>query len=206
MVFSLILWTTLPGLGQAIYKTLHTFGGQDGAEPRGPLTLASNGCLYGTTGHGGTFDQGALFKINRDGSGYALLHSFMGTNGNPALPDGTSPNGGLVQGSDGSLYGTTAYDYYTEINGYGLLFGDGTAFKIKIDGSGYQVIKRFLGDNNGGVPNSGLIQSTNGLLYGTTSYGGFYGNGVILSSRIFQAPWADAREACCRARMVRFMA
>ena len=45
---------------------------------------------------------GAIFKINGDGNGYALLHHVQ-TNG----VDGGWPVDSLVQGPDGTLYGTT---------------------------------------------------------------------------------------------------
>jgi uncharacterized repeat protein (TIGR03803 family) len=53
--------------------------------------------LYGTTAYGGAHGSGGIYRRARDGSRFALVHSF----------DGGSPYGGLTVGSDGALYGTT---------------------------------------------------------------------------------------------------
>jgi uncharacterized repeat protein (TIGR03803 family) len=108
-----------------------------------------------------------------------LLRSFAGTNGNPALPDGGLPNAGLVQGADGALYGTTTVNYQVQVGDLGLVFGNGTVFKLNLDGSGYRVIKRLAGANDGANPYGSLLQATDGLLYGTTELGGAYGEGVV---------------------------
>ena len=47
--------------------------------------------------------HGAIFKVKKDGSGYAVLRSFAGS------VDGSSPWAGLLKGSDGIFYGTTQY-------------------------------------------------------------------------------------------------
>lgn len=154
------------------YAVLRSFTGTagDGAVPyqEAGLVQGSDGALYGTTFYGGNGGDGTgssglgtLFKINTDGSGYAVLRSFTGAPG-----DGANPSTGLVQGRDGSLYGTTQ-------NGGS---GDGTVFKLNTDGSGYTVLRKFSGD--GAHPESRLIQGTNGMLFGTTFLGGV-GNGTV---------------------------
>ena len=80
----------------------------------------SDGDFYGTTSSGGTNgDNGTVFKITSAGA-LTSLYSFTGGN------DGGSPWAGLVQGSDGSLYGTT------ELGGSNSL---GTVFKISTNGA-----------------------------------------------------------------------
>ena len=83
-------------LGQdgSAYAVLHTFTGNpgggkpvDGSNPVAPLLEGSDGALYGTTGYGGTNGEGTVFKMNMDGSGYIVIHSF-------AVQDGTTPYGG----------------------------------------------------------------------------------------------------------------
>ena len=54
------------------------------------------------TGAGGTSDRGTVFQMAPDGSGYAVLHSFTGGG-----TDGALPTAGLIQGADGTFYGTT---------------------------------------------------------------------------------------------------
>jgi len=149
------------------YTVLKTFTGTDGdgANPHEALVQGSDGVLYGTTSYGGSGGGGTVFKLNLDGSGYAVLRSFTGTDGDGAYPFGT-----LVQGSDGALYGTTnngGTDDY------------GTVFRLNTDGSGYTQLKRFTGGPDGAGPYGGLIQGTDGALYGTATYGGDCDFGVV---------------------------
>src|SRR5215471_9475029 len=64
------------GLAQT-YTVLHPFEGafDDGATPQAGLALAGN-TLYGNTGDAGADWSGVIFRINTDGTGYALLHNF----------------------------------------------------------------------------------------------------------------------------------
>ena len=58
---------------------LHQFvGSSDGRLPQARLVEASNGALYGTTSAGGISNRGTIFKINKDGSDYQILHHFAG--------------------------------------------------------------------------------------------------------------------------------
>ena len=76
----------------------------DGARVYGGVIEARNGLLYGLTGEGGISNQGTIFRLGRDGSGYQVLRSFTGAAG-----DGAQGFGGLTEGSDGLLYGTTRF-------------------------------------------------------------------------------------------------
>jgi uncharacterized repeat protein (TIGR03803 family) len=169
-------------LAGAVYTVIHNFlmTGGDGCNPQDALLVATNGCLYGTTQNGGTYDQGAIFKMNTDGSGYSVVHSFAGTNGPGLLSDGALPSAGLIQGTDGALYGTTPFDYEVQVSGqqqgssYTLAAGNGTIFKLNPDGSNYRVLKNFTGGAYGYGPSGALVQATNGLLYGTTGAGSLF--------------------------------
>ena len=93
--------------------------------------------------------------------GEVVLHSFDGT-------DGATPDAGLIQGSDGNFYGTTA--------GIGMGFGssNGTVFKITPAGA-LTTLYSFCGQPNcadGAHPQASLIQGSDGNFYGTTQYGG----------------------------------
>ena len=91
------------------YTSLYTFGNSptDGANPYAGLAQGSDGNFYGATSGGGTSTNcpggcGSVFRISPKGS-YTNLYSFDGSPN-----DGAAPHAGLVQGSDGNFYGTTA--------------------------------------------------------------------------------------------------
>ncbi|MGA9778380.1 MAG: choice-of-anchor tandem repeat GloVer-containing protein [Limisphaerales bacterium] len=95
-------------------KTLYSFtGGIDGADPYAGLVQGSDGNFYGTTVSGGTYTNGTVFEIGTNGV-LTTLYSFNTGH------DGRNPYGGLVQGRDGSFYGTTVFGGAG--NGYGTVF------------------------------------------------------------------------------------
>jgi uncharacterized repeat protein (TIGR03803 family) len=86
------------------YAVLHNFAGQaagDGADALGSL-LISGSKMYGMTAQGGTANLGTIFDMNLDGTGYTVMHNFLG-----GLTDGAGPQGDLTL-VGGSLYGMTA--------------------------------------------------------------------------------------------------
>ncbi len=153
-------------------STLHDFAGGtgDGAVPSGDLVAGPGGTLYGTTSQGGISNVGTVFRMNAGGTGYTNLHHFSGV----GTGDGGNPYAGLVLATDGFLYGTTQ-------NGGSNNFG--TVFKIGTNGTGYVVLHHFAGVSaqDGRLPIGQLIQVSDGLLYGTTYYGGTNDVGSIFS-------------------------
>ena len=133
------------------------------------VILGNDGVLYGTAEYNGSDNEGEVFKLNTDGSGFQVLHTFTGP-----LGDGAEPDAALVQGSDGALYGTTMLGdsiyYYSD--------GYGTVFKLNTNGSGYQVLYTFSPASDGGGPSAALIQGSDGMLYGTTTQYGTNGSGT----------------------------
>ena len=143
------------------YSTVRSFDGShgDGQNPAGPVIEGSDGMLYGTTSNGGSNDVGTVFKMRKDATGYTLIHSFSTNN-----LDGRQPHDGVIQGKDGYLYGST------QLGGSN---GSGTVFKMKTDGTAYQILHSFgLSGGDGTRPFAGLIEASDGLLYGTTYYVG----------------------------------
>jgi len=142
--------------------TLHSFVGADGSDPVTGLVQAKDGNLYGTTKRGGANDyDGTVFKISTSGA-LTTLFDFKGTNS-------FSPRGGLVQGSDGNLYGTTFN---------GGAHGRGTVFRIAPEGV-LTTIHSFNGSGDGQWPAAAVFEGQDGYFYGTTSYGGTYGDGTV---------------------------
>jgi uncharacterized repeat protein (TIGR03803 family) len=134
-----------------VLTTLYSFFESGAAY--GTLVEAADGNLYGTTSSGGIFYFGSIFRISKSGT-LTTLHSF-------SFRDGQSPYGSLVQGSDGYLYGTTSY------GGHDVLYG--TIFKISTTGT-LTTVHTFDG-LDGGAPYAGLIQASDGNLYGTALFG-----------------------------------
>ena len=148
--------------------TLHNFGGADGSQPLAGLAAGSDGNFYGTTNLGGSHGAGSVFKVTPSGQ-FTILHSFCSK---AACADGQSSYAGLIQASDGNLYGTTLS---------GGTQGHGTVFKITKGGI-FSTLYSFCAQSgcaDGEFPQTGLVQASNGNLYGTTILGGAYGSGTI---------------------------
>jgi uncharacterized repeat protein (TIGR03803 family) len=143
--------------------TLHSFQQlilADGYQPYAGLMQARDGNLYGTTNRGGVGRVGSIFKVTPNGT-VTQLASFA------YQPDGADPYDALVQGANGSLYGTAAA-------GGG---GAGTVFEVSTFG---QITKLYnIGSHGESSPVAGLVLATNGDFYGTTSVGGTYSCGTI---------------------------
>jgi uncharacterized repeat protein (TIGR03803 family) len=145
------------------YSILHSFSGSDGAYPYASLIMDSSGNLYGTTCDGGVSNDGTVFKLGTSGGNFAVLHSF-------SITDGAFPVAGLVMDSSGNLYGT-AY--------YGGSSYSGTVFKLAASGN-FTVLHNFAGyPNDGAYSLAGLVIDASNNLYGTTSSGGAYADGMI---------------------------
>jgi uncharacterized repeat protein (TIGR03803 family) len=92
-----------------------------------------------------------------------ILHDFTSANNG-----GVYPYAGVMQGSDGNFYGTTAY---------GGSSGDGTLFKMTPAGVLTNLTSFY--SSIGVYPVASPIQGSDGNLYGTTNEGGFYGYGTV---------------------------
>jgi uncharacterized repeat protein (TIGR03803 family) len=92
------------------------FDAADGGYPFGGVVQGSDGSFYGVTADFGAFNQGTVFRVSPSGN-LTNLHSFLGG------VEGSNTRSVLVQGIDGSFYGTT----FT-----GGLYGSGSVFKISV--------------------------------------------------------------------------
>jgi uncharacterized repeat protein (TIGR03803 family) len=166
--------------------TLHTFNGTDGSSPNGTLVQAADGNFYGTTFQGGAncsvVGCGTVFKITAGGT-LKTLYSFCSQTG---CTDGQYPVGGLVQATDGNFYGTTSQG---GIIGSCSNYGCGTVFKITPTGT-LTTLHSFDG-MDGANPQAGLMQATNGNLYGTTTGGGTYDVGTVFSLSVGLGPFVE---------------
>ena len=141
-------------------STVHVFDrrGGEGTAPQARLAVLGDGSFYGTAARGGEADLGTIFALTPDGA-FRTLHQFA------AAEVGRVPQGGLVAGRDGKLYGTTVYG-----GGNG-----GTIFSVTATGI-LETVYQFPVDGSAGAyPQAALIQGGDGTFYGTASSGG--GNG-----------------------------
>lgn len=149
----------------------------DGAAPTGPLVAGADNYFYGTASLGGTNGRGTVFRIAFDGTGFQVLHHFSeatvdATTELPENADGATPLGGLIDGGDGFLYGTTAQ---------GGTDGNGVIYTIPADGSTFTVLHSFAGAD-GARPVAELMVASSGKLYGTTASGGVNTSGTTTTS------------------------
>jgi uncharacterized repeat protein (TIGR03803 family) len=167
--------------GANTITTLHTFCSQlncpDGGYPNGAIQ-AVNGNFYGTTSVGGSSKNyeiyGTIFGMAPNGTFKTLYRFCSQTN----CSDGYGPVAGLVQGSDGNLYGVNPFG-----GNLANCFEDGcgTVFKITPSGS-LTTLYTFCPQSScpdGGAPFAGLIQANEGNFYGTTLTEGFNSAGTV---------------------------
>jgi uncharacterized repeat protein (TIGR03803 family) len=147
------------------FTQLVTFAGYptEGALP-GYMSLVqgTDGNFYGTTYYGGADNAGTVFKITAAGE-LTTLYSFRPQ---VSITDGSLPEAGLIQATDGNFYGTTAF---------GGANNAGTVFKITAAGK-LTTLYSFCSQSNctdGEYPLAGLVQGVDGNFYGTTVGGGY---------------------------------
>jgi uncharacterized repeat protein (TIGR03803 family) len=146
----------------------------DGARPFGGLVLASN-TLYGVATFGGSGGNGAVFKLNTDGTGFRTFHEFTETrtnvSGEYTNNDGIYPLAGLTL-SGNTLYGTTSF---------GGKEGLGTIFAAHTDGTGFTVLHAFMGKYGDGAYAQAELILSGETLYGTAAHGGGSDNGTVFA-------------------------
>jgi uncharacterized repeat protein (TIGR03803 family) len=163
------------------FSLLYTFlnNQADAAAPGASLIQASDHNLYGTSAAGGAYGDGALYRVTLAGD-ETVIYSFCagGASGN-GCTDGAAPNAGLIQGTDGNLYGMTSSGGAYHSGG-----NTGTVFRITTAGV-MTILHSFCGDQtyspcvDAGFPVGALIQANDGNFYGATRNGGANNFGAI---------------------------
>ena len=160
------------------------YGGRQKCVIGAPGTTAADTC----TGCGGAFTT-SVTDGNLQLSPFAPPYTFRG-NGDQA------PIGGLILASDGNYYGTNEFGGISTVDGSanGIIFRMTPAGVITIihefppylSSSACGLGKTYCNrgtpasaDDRGGQPTGSLVEGNDGLLYGTTRYGGDNGNGTI---------------------------
>ena len=150
------------GTGFAVLHRLTGLPPDGGILPMASL-VALGGVFHGATPWGGTSHVGTIYRINPDGSGFALLRSFVA-----GWHDGACPNGTLV------TFGGTLFGFTSQVGPSAI----GAVFKVNRDGSGFVLLHSFMGGGfDGAYPNS--LIAADGVLYGTTFRGGAQDSGTI---------------------------
>ena len=205
-VFQLCAPSTSGGCGTPggwVETVLHSFTGlKDGAFPYGGVIADKANELYGTTVYGGGLGTcligtvndycGTAFKLTHNAAWTAwpetIMHRFKGG------ADGANPYGALCCNT---IFGIT-YFYGTTLRGGAPLYGGsgnaGVVYRLK-NAAGYAEtilypFCSYLGCPDGGNPFDNVIFDANANMYGTTAYGGAFGNGTA-----FTMPFPYATES-----------
>jgi len=138
-------------------SALYSFKGTAASDGQAPtsVTQGTDGNLYGATISGGPGNFGTIFALTTGGT-ETILHSFLGTS------DGSSPAAALIEGADGSFYGTAIF---------GGTAGAGTIFNVTTAGV-ETTLYSFTGSPDGAVPTGNLLLASDGEFYGATDDGG----------------------------------
>ena len=142
----LLLLGSIDVASQSQEKTfcvLHDFGDpkiKDGVWPDWPgtLTMTDDGSVWTAVNRGGAFTLGAVIKIAPDAT-YTKVADFDAFSG-------AHPQGGLVNGNNGYLFGTTSE---------GGRWGFGTIFRISVQGGRLEVIYDFRNGRSTGIQPKG---------------------------------------------------
>ncbi len=153
-----------------VAKIIHSFIFSEGSSPVGPVVQGSDGNLYGTTATGGPLGSasGTIFKLSLSGT----LTPFHAFDRNNKKIEGYGPKAGLLEATDGNLYGSTQFGGDPVCN-CGVLF--------KITKSGVYTVLHTFHSGEPSQPEATQIQHTNGKIYGLAN-GPHYSDGGSLYS------------------------
>ena len=160
---------------------IHNFSGPDGAYPYSGLISDGAGNFYGTTGYGGQFNEGTVYRLSPSGPGWTIttLYSFQGTT------DGAHPSAALISDQSGNLYGSTV------VGGSG---GGGTVFELSPSGGGWSfsllasLVGTITNDYYPG-PFNALAMDGAGSLYGAAFANGAHQDGSVFKLTPSNGSW-----------------
>lgn len=158
------------------YEVLHTFAAPDGVIPsHAPLALGPGNVFFGTTLAGGANGLGTIYRLQTRGTLVTVTTVF-------SMPSPLGyPDGGVIIGRDGMLYGTSGNN----------ITSAGAIYRVAQDGTGFLVLHFF---SNGLRPTGTLIESSDGFLYGTTERGGATDGGTVFRIRPDGSEFTDLVE------------
>jgi hypothetical protein len=186
-----------PAAQSQSFTVLHNFTNMnDGGSPAAGLTIDAAGAnLYGTT-FGGGAGFGTAFRVKKSGTNFMFtsIYTFRGE------PDGAAPYARIRFGSDGSLYGTTAFGGQGSCSNFGI-GGCGTVFNLHppltICRSTFcpwieRVLYRFTGGIDGSLSYGEVTFDVQGHIFGTTFEGGAFGAGTAYELVSSQGSWTES--------------
>jgi uncharacterized repeat protein (TIGR03803 family) len=180
----------IPAAQAQTFSVIHNFsGGGDGQSPLAGVTVGPPGVLYGTASAGGAHGYGTVFKLTHIGSGWPVSPLYEFTGGS----DGAQPEGPVVIGPNGALYGATAY-------GGGDNYG--TVFELRPAATfcrailcywNETVLHTFTGTPDGAdLFFENLAFDPAGNIYGTTWQGGAYDYGTVFELSPSGGVWTES--------------
>jgi uncharacterized repeat protein (TIGR03803 family) len=156
---------TLSGREVVLYSFGQTFGFCC-TTPPGNLIVGSDGNFYGKiAGHNGDLLVGGVWGITPNGVEFLEVPF-----GGGADSGDFATQGGVIQASDGLLYGTQ----------------DGSVFALTTSGAGGTVPGSYCGGDcpTGASPEASLVETRDGYLYGTATQGGDLGEGTVFRTTL----------------------
>jgi len=150
--------------GTSFEKVFEFLFSAQGKNPRGSLIISRNGLFYGVTENGGAFNSGLLFSFDPSTNLFIKIIDFDGNS------TGRNPTAGLLEASNGMMYGMTTY---------GGTDDAGVLYEFNPDKGSMRQLISFDNKDVGGQPYGSIIEHPNGKLYGMTSKGGYKECGVV---------------------------
>lgn len=176
--------------GSWVFDPIYSFAGPpDAFDPSAPVTIGPNGTLYGGSFGGGVHDEGAIFNVTIPATPCItplctwkenLPFSFNYT-------DGAAPQSAIIFDEQGNIYGAEPAGGIS-----GCMEGCGVVFKLTPSGGSWtETYYEFTGGSDGGNPLGTILLGSDGNLYGTTVFGGEFGNGTVFKLTPSGSGWTE---------------